>query len=215
MNLITKFWNHFLFKCIFYPFWWLKYKDSFICNGRLWNCKISVKGLNNSIKIESGAFLNNVSIEINGDNNCLIIGKSTLFSEGGRIRIEDNSNKVIIGNTVAISHLFISVSDNKTSVEIGDNCLISSQVIIRTSDSHSIISKETGQRLNQGANVIIGNHCWIGYGATILKGSCIGADSVVATGAIITGLESPSNSVIAGVPAKVVKTGINWNTKRI
>lgn len=172
-------------------------------------------GGGNSCRIEQGVYLNNCKIIISGNSNTLEISRGTCFSEGGYIRIEDSGNKVILHNNISVSDLFISVSDKNTLVEIGDNSLISSHVIIRTSDSHSIISKETGQRLNQGANVIIGDHCWIGYGATVLKGSCIGANSVVATGAIITGLKSPSNSVIAGVPAKVVKTGINWNTKRL
>ena len=45
---------------------------------------------------------------------------------------------------------------------------------------------------------------WVGSHATILRGVTIGHDSVVAAGAVVT-RDVPSMSVVAGVPAKVVK----------
>jgi len=53
--------------------------------------------------------------------------------------------------------------------------------------------------------VSIGNNCWIGAGSTILAGVTIGDGCVVAAGSVVTKSFAP-NSVIAGVPAKLIKT---------
>jgi len=52
----------------------------------------------------------------------------------------------------------------------------------------------------------IGDQCLIGINATIMDGAVIGAGSIVAGGAFVTeGSEFPEHSIIAGVPAKLVK----------
>ena len=50
----------------------------------------------------------------------------------------------------------------------------------------------------------IGNNCWIGSNVIFLDGAQIGDGSIIAAGAIITGI-FPENCVIGGVPAKVIK----------
>lgn len=52
--------------------------------------------------------------------------------------------------------------------------------------------------------VVIGKNVWIGSGSSILPGVTIGDNSVVAAGAVVT-KDIPENTVVAGVPAKVVK----------
>ena len=46
---------------------------------------------------------------------------------------------------------------------------------------------------------------WIGANATVLPGVNIGENAVVAAGSVVT-RDVPANAVVAGVPAKVVKT---------
>ena len=53
--------------------------------------------------------------------------------------------------------------------------------------------------------VVIGDDVWIGAGAVVLPGVTIGRHCVVAAGAVVTH-DVPDNSVVAGVPAKVIKT---------
>ena len=55
------------------------------------------------------------------------------------------------------------------------------------------------------ATVRIDDDCWIGAGATILAGVTIGTGSVVAAGAVVTH-DVPPWSVVAGVPARVVRS---------
>lgn len=91
------------------------------------------------------------------------------------------------------------------SITIGDNVAISKGVIIRDSDNHVL----NGNADKTSAPIIIGNHVWIGLRAIILKGVTIGDGAVIAAGAVVT-KNVPSNSIVAGVPAKVIKENISW-----
>jgi acetyltransferase-like isoleucine patch superfamily enzyme len=53
--------------------------------------------------------------------------------------------------------------------------------------------------------IVVKRNAWIGAGATILPGVTIGENAVVAAGAVVRRDVAP-NSVVAGVPAKVVKS---------
>jgi len=55
--------------------------------------------------------------------------------------------------------------------------------------------------------VVIGNNCWIGGGATILAGVHIGDGCVIAAGSVVT-KSVAANSIVAGVPAKVIKSRV-------
>lgn len=64
---------------------------------------------------------------------------------------------------------------------------------------------------NQGVTklgVKIGNNCWIGAGATILDGVTIGNGCVVAAGSVVN-KSVPEDSIVAGIPAKVIKSRVN------
>lgn len=55
-----------------------------------------------------------------------------------------------------------------------------------------------------GAPIVIGNEVWIGVNAVVLPGVTIGEGAVVAAGAVVT-KDVPPWSVVAGVPARVIK----------
>nr|WP_262896775.1 acyltransferase [Flavobacterium macrobrachii] len=50
----------------------------------------------------------------------------------------------------------------------------------------------------------LGNNIWVGAKVTFLDGCVVGDNSVVAAGAVVNGIY-PDNSVIGGVPARVIK----------
>ena len=86
-------------------------------------------------------------------------------------------------------------------IEIGDDVLIGQQVVIATLN-HDLHPDRRASMLPK--SVKIGNKVWIGAHATILAGVRIGDGAVVAAGAVVT-KDVPPNTVVAGIPAKVIK----------
>lgn len=58
----------------------------------------------------------------------------------------------------------------------------------------------------EGKDVVIGKKCWIGMNAVILPGVVLGDNTIVGAGAVVTKSFNEGNIVIAGNPAKVIKT---------
>ena len=101
-------------------------------------------------------------------------------------------------------------------IEVGSGVLIAHGVQIFDNDSHPVDSEARSRDykalLTGGpresvaiAPVRIGNSAWVGFGAVILKGVQIGARAVVAAGSVVVS-DVPEGTVVAGNPARVVKT---------
>lgn len=87
-------------------------------------------------------------------------------------------------------------------IEIGDGAMLAANVTITDSDWHGLYDR-TGP---PGAKpVVIGRNVWISDGAFIGKGTRIGDDAVIGARSVVTG-EVPPGAVVAGNPAKVIKT---------
>lgn len=179
----------------------------------LFGCKFLCQGKGNVIIFHSGGIIRNTIFRIKGDNNIIEIGSGTSISHGD-LHIEDEGNRICIGkNTSLMGKVHIACVEGK-SVTIGDDCLLSSEIVFRTSDSHSLLDLE-GNRINPAADIVLGNHIWIGYRALINKGVTIASNNMIGTGAIVTKSFEKSNTVIAGVPARVVKEDTDWCVERI
>ena len=177
---------------------------------RLQNVKIV--GTNNTIDVKS-RLPKDVRIFIYGNNHHLIVEENVTFKKG-LIWFEDHNCEISIGTGTTIEEAALSVAENGTKITIGKDCMFSKGVHITTTDSHSIISIETGQRTNPAKNIEIRDHVWLGYNVNVNKGVTIEENSVVAGHSVVT-KSIPSNSIAAGLPAKVVKTGITWDITRI
>lgn len=111
---------------------------------------------------------------------------------------------MIVGNKVGLgSHGHYG--SGAGLLEIGDNTIFGNYVSVHP-ENHNFSDLSIPIR-SQGVNgkgVKIGHDCWIGAKVTILDGSVIGAHSIVAAGAVVTGV-FPPYSIIGGVPAKILK----------
>ena len=87
-------------------------------------------------------------------------------------------------------------------IEIGDGVLIGHGVVLATLNHDLDPAKR--QMLHPG-KIVIGNGVWIGANATVTAGVTIGDNAVVAAGAVVT-KDVPANTVVGGVPAKVIKS---------
>lgn len=173
---------------------------------------IQIHGNSNEILIDNAAVLKKARIFIHGNQNQIIV-KSDSLLEGTVVHIENNNCLVEIGERTFIGPSHIACTEDGRSILIGNDCMLSSNINIRTGDSHSIIDME-GRRINPAQSVSIGDHCWIGEGAKIMKGVTLQKDIIVASGAIVT-RSFESNIILAGNPAKAIKEGVSWDKKRI
>lgn len=94
-------------------------------------------------------------------------------------------------------------------IEIGDGLLTGKWVTI-TDNSHGTTEYKdlrippAKRKIHSKGPVIIGDNVWIGDKATILSGVKIGDGAIIAANSVVT-KDVPSFSVVAGVPAKIIK----------
>ena len=196
---------------------------SHVCNGNSLRIKgvvrkrtsIKIEGNGNHIKVEGGgnALLDNCSFFIFGNNNTIHVGKGCKLY-GFSFYIEDSNGVISIGDNTCITGNTHLLAIEGTSITIGKNCLFSQNITFRTGDSHSILNLD-GKRINPSKNIVIGNHVWIGHTVTLLKGTEIGDNSVIASGSILAGGEFPCNCVVGGIGGRILKSGISWCEDRV
>lgn len=87
-------------------------------------------------------------------------------------------------------------------LEFGKDALCAWDLFITDCDWHAIDNKKAV------SPTIIGDHVWIGIGAKILKGVEIGTNSIVASNSVVLHGSYPENSLLSGIPARVVKLNI-------
>ena len=100
------------------------------------------------------------------------------------------------------------------SLVIGDDVFTGPYVYI-TDQNHSYADPDVpiGRQMPVNAAVRIGAGSWLGAGAVVLPGACIGRNVVIAAGSVVRGTV-PDRCVVAGVPAKVVRVyapGDGWS----
>ncbi|MGW2844219.1 DapH/DapD/GlmU-related protein [Streptomyces sp. NPDC001108] len=91
---------------------------------------------------------------------------------------------------------------DKGSIRIGSGVMIAPKVSLITG-GHPLPLAERRQYLSF-APIVIEDDVWIGTSAVITQGVTIGAGAVVAAGAVVT-RDVPAGTMVAGVPARVVK----------
>lgn len=106
---------------------------------------------------------------------------------------------ITLGKNVFINHAcsFLDLG----GIVIEDDVMIGPRVNI-TSENHPV-DVARRKTMVPGA-VVIRQNAWIGAGATILPGVTVGKNSVVAAGALVN-RDVPPNTVVGGVPAKILK----------
>ena len=87
-------------------------------------------------------------------------------------------------------------------IRLGRRVLVGHNVVMATLD-HDLAPARRG--MLHCAPIAVGDDVWIGASATILKGVTVGAGAVIAAGAVVT-RDVPPMTVVAGVPAKPVRT---------
>ena len=103
----------------------------------------------------------------------------------------------------------VTIRGDVNRIEVGRYSNIQDNCCLHVADDYACI---VGDFVTVGHGAIlhactVEDHCLIGMHATVLDGSVIGHGSIVAAGAVVTkGTKVPPFSLVAGIPAKEIKT---------
>lgn len=195
---------------------------------------VTDNGKNNRIEIAPTATATaNVQVLIEGNHNHLVIGPRTRLV-GGLVEMRNHHGSIRIGADCMLIGQFRCRADHchmefgagttimsatitlheAGRISLGRDCMLSGDIGMDVSDMHSIIDVASGTRINPPQDIEIGNHVWLGQGVRVLKGARIGDDSIIGSRALVTG-EIAANVVAVGMPARVVRTGVTWDRRRL
>lgn len=160
------------------------------------NCKLQV-GRCSEVK-NSRIDLCDATISIGSKSNCEDV---EFFSLG-------KESNIHIGDRGTVQRGTRILAQQGRAIIIGDDFLTSINCEIRNNDGHKIYS---GKKLeNLPKDIVMGDKVWIGANVMILKGAKVGSECVIGAKSLLTSGKYESNSIFAGVPARIVKSGINW-----
>lgn len=183
------------------------------------NIHLGGGGTNNIIRIHKNLRARNVCLTFDtdtSDNICVLddsadcVGLDMLvIFQAGR------GNKLTVGRRAVINGAKIWLG-NGGELRIGDDCMLSYEIMIRTTDGHAIMDETTGEIINnQQRACVIGNHCWLGLRTIVTKNAQIPDHTIVAAGTVLTGCFAAPHTIIAGNPGRVIRTGVSFSDKSI
>lgn len=183
------------------------------CSQRLMK-KVTIKvgGKNNRLVLAEGVEISHCEIRLDGEDNLIEIGPRTRFSSGKIYLRHTRGQHIRIGADTTVEGAYLLI-DEAASIDIGQDCMLSTDILIRCGDKHSILDAESGQRINPSKDVNISDRVWIGRDVQILKGTVLHPETVVGACSLVSKAFDEGHCVIAGVPAKIVKRGIRWDRK--
>lgn len=179
---------------------------------------IDVAGDANLIEIGDGTRIRNARIFVRGDHHTIRIGRNCLLDGGGsrwNIWMEDGRCTLRIGDSTTMDDVHLALTEEGSVLSIGEDCMLSSDIDVRTGDSHALLSAASLERLNPARDVVIGDHVWIAAHCILLKGSAIPENSVVAAGSVVSRRYRTGGVVIGGNPSTQLMAGITWSRNRI
>lgn len=118
-------------------------------------------------------------------------------------------SKIVIGRKCIFSNapaLIAECEGETPAIQIGDRCVFGSRFRCYDSDFDGLRAKERNEpNAIKRRPVKIGNDCFFGEACFVLKGVEIGDRCVVGAGSVVT-TSFPPDSIIAGNPARLVRT---------
>ncbi|MCS2893474.1 acyltransferase [Parabacteroides faecis] len=183
----------------------------FVCNSRHPQMNVLAYGEGNEIHIGDQSHTMDSICKFYGTNCKLIIGNNCIIKDV-TFWFEGEGGLIEIGSNVTIEEAQIACVDDK-HITIGNDCMFSRGISMVTTDSHSILDSE-GNRINSDASIELASHIWVGANVRILKGVTIGENVVIGAESLVV-KSIPAHCVVAGIPAKVLKSGTNWTRTRL
>ena len=134
------------------------------------------------------------------EGSSIIVFENCHFGYGSDFLLSKNSTLLIEKNVYINCNFFLRCA---SKITIKENCLIAHQVTMRDSDGHFVYEdKKKGE-------IIVNQGVWICAQVTILKNVKIGKGSVIGARSLVI-KDVPEKTLVAGVPATVIKTNVAW-----
>ena len=181
------------------------------------NLSVTYVGYNSLIVLHEPFYFNaKINMTI-GENTFIEIGKN--FKNIGTINLSTRALNVsiVIGENNCFDACSIQLCDeNDLEFICGSNCIFANGTYIKVADGHTIFDVNSKKVLNKPSfGIHIGDHVWIARNASVLKDVEIPDNCIIGAGAMVTKKQFEPNSIIAGVPAKTIRTGVNWDPHKI
>lgn len=129
-----------------------------------------------------------------------------VLKNGVKINI-GKKGELIFGKNILINNNTAIICNNKIS--FGDNNLISWDCLFMDTDFHGIFD-QSKQKINLDKEIKINNNVWIGCRCTILKGTFIENNNVIAANTVLSGKLNKDGNIYGGSPVRVIKENIIW-----
>lgn len=180
------------------------------------NLKVTFRGGKSIVKIYEPYSFKNATI-ICGNNSYVEFGKNIRIRLNLYIDARAKNVRIIFGNNNNIGSVSIFAGDeHDLELIIGDDFLSAANVVFRLADGHTVMDKKTGEIINRPVSGIhVGKHVWVGYNAMLLKDVSIPDNCMIGIGSVVSKHFFQENSIIAGVPARIIRADIEWDSRTI
>ena len=139
------------------------------------------------------------------DGAKLYLKTKCVISQGTVLRCDKNATIELGKNFYCNKNCYLRSSEN---IKFGDDCSLGWNVQLNDNDGHLV--KYNGKTSKQKGSITIGNHVWLTSNTIVTKDVNIADGCIVAQGGIVTKSITEPNSLVAGIPAKVIKNNVEW-----
>lgn len=148
------------------------------------------------------------------------LGGSYLYvGPGATFRIEcetpvfvGSCSVIVVEGTFTMGDSYINGQTKivcRNEITIGDGCAIAWNVTILDDHGGHHLEYEDGT-YTDSEPVTIGDRVWIGHDVTVRPGVTVGDGAVVASNSLVAD-DVPTNSLVGGVPAEVIRENVKWD----
>ncbi|HCM59967.1 MAG TPA: acetyltransferase [Bacteroidales bacterium] len=125
------------------------------------------------------------------------------FSSYSLVNARKEGSRIVFRHDIIINNQFSAIAEGE-GISIGDRTIIGLNVSVMDTDFHNIEPQERRSPKYLTSAVRIGQNVWIGSNVTILKGTNIGDNSVIAAHSLVNS-EIPAGSLAGGIPCRVIR----------
>lgn len=176
--------------------------------------RIQILGTGNLIFMEEPIFFRKSAIQITSNNNIIRFCPTKRLVMLNVCITDGDKQSLVIGKDFSCGRTNILMHEEFSHVIFGEDCMLSADILIMNSDCHCISCGDE-ECVNLSSGIVIGNHVWIGRGASLFKNAKLGDGCVLGAYSVLSKGFSENNCVVAGNPAKIIKSNVSWSRKSV